>query len=611
VVAHRQAAFAVALAMAVVLASSADAERLLVPATSTRTRSAPLLAGVARAVPLVLGRAALADLRARSVARVSQFPLGRDRVVDLDLTRFEPFAPDARVDVVEAGGGVRHPPLPDQVYFRGAVVGEPDSRVLLIAGRDGVAGLVHSAGGTYRFARQPSGTHVSYALRDVDAASYPAPGEFCGNDLHPDALQAASASAERVAPARIPAPAGTTLLQADVAVETDHELWSKFGSDQAALGYLASLVAASTAIYERDTGVRLRFSYVRLWSVVGDPWAATDTLGALNEMQAYWTNASNHMDSIAGSHDLVHFISGKTVQGGIAYIGTVCNPTYAFGVSQVYGSFDMASPYQTWDVLVMSHELGHNLGSPHTHCYNPPVDRCYNAEPGCYSGAVVASRGTIMSYCHLLAGGLSNIDMVFGATVSATISSTAAGASCLSAVPDTTTTTTTTSTTTTSSAASTTTTSAPITSTTATTAGATTTTTAVVTTSTTITLPPEPPADSDGDGVPDEVDSCPDTPAGDLVDATGCSVCPCEVSWSSGRAYLRCVRAAVKRHTLDGTLGRAAARLALRHARLSTCGRAGLTRCCVRSRCRLMAPARCASDAEDLDVGSCTPNPCP
>jgi OOP family OmpA-OmpF porin len=36
----------------------------------------------------------------------------------------------------------------------------------------------------------------------------------------------------------------------------------------------------------------------------------------------------------------------------------------------------------------------------------------------------------------------------------------------------------------------------------------------------------EPPAvvDSDGDGIPDECDRCPDTPAGDRVDAFGCSI---------------------------------------------------------------------------------------
>jgi cysteine-rich repeat protein len=83
-------------------------------------------------------------------------------------------------------------------------------------------------------------------------------------------------------------------------------------------------------------------------------------------------------------------------------------------------------------VIVFTHEIGHNLGSPHTHCYSPPVDQCYNAEMDCYSGSVVITRGTIMSYCHLYAG-VSNIDLEFGSTVSDKIRDVVEVSSCLTA----------------------------------------------------------------------------------------------------------------------------------------------------------------------------------
>jgi hypothetical protein len=44
------------------------------------------------------------------------------------------------------------------------------------------------------------------------------------------------------------------------------------------------------------------------------------------------------------------------------------------------------------------------MGSPHTHCYSPAVDRCYNGEGGCWAGAVecpAGGKGTVMSYCHV------------------------------------------------------------------------------------------------------------------------------------------------------------------------------------------------------------------
>src|SRR5207253_1527936 len=79
--------------------------------------------GVARGRTLALGRTALAELRTRTTAVVPSFPLGGDATVELELRRFEPFAPGARVEAVD-GRAVRAVKLPDHVYFTGTVRGE-------------------------------------------------------------------------------------------------------------------------------------------------------------------------------------------------------------------------------------------------------------------------------------------------------------------------------------------------------------------------------------------------------------------------------------------------------------------------------------------------------
>ena len=133
--------------------------------------------------------------------------------------------------------------------------------------------------------------------------------------------------------------------------------------------------------------------------------------------------------------------------------------------------------------------------------------------------------------------------------------------------------------------------------------------------------------DTDGDGVVDSLDQCDDTPPGDIVDADGCSVCPCDEtadgdSWTSHRDYVQCVAAEARTRVQSGAAHTRDMRAAVKRARRSTCGNPALTRCCVYTddnadlgSCRMMRPDACDAlsdrvDAEDEGSGSCVPNPC-
>lgn len=631
-VAQRGMRRVLAAGVLVVLAGGtpAAAARLLVP-RSGLPASAP---GVAQVRFLTLDRPALADLRRRDGAVIEAFPLGDGRSATLVLERFEPFGAAGRVETMTAAGP-RPVPLPDVAYFMGTTAEDTTALVLLAAGRRRVNGFVAAGGDVHLFGPDDAGRHRAFALRNVDATLFPRPRDFCTNDLRPEGLGAPTDEGLPAAGNPPAAATGGPLRLAEIVIETDNELRAKFASADATLEWLGTLLAAATMIYERDLGVRLAFGYVRLWEPeVPDPWTSGTTSGSLGELVTHWRNAANGLTGI--DRDVVHFISGKSVHGGIAYLDVLCSPYWAFGVSQVFGSFDLASPTNIWDVEVFTHELGHNFGSPHTHCYDPPLDNCYGSETNCYAGPAVSSQGTIMSYCHLHPGGLANIDLEFGPTVSAQIASrVAAAAACLPLVttttttqPGATTTTTTTTpgaptTTTTQPAATTTTTLAVATTTTTTGAPSSTTTSTTSTsapTSTTTTLPPPiEPSDADDDGVSGAADACPDTPTGELVDPAGCSICPCAGpptggAWRGRGQYLRCVRAEVRRRSGLGQ----DVRDALRTAQRSTCGRSSVTRCCVddgAASCRLMRRTSCRTragrgGAVDAGAGSCLPSPC-
>lgn len=162
---------------------------------------------------------------------------------------------------------------------------------------------------------------------------------------------------------------------------------------------------------------------------------------ALYEVGKYWNDNNGGVDRA-----VTHFMSGKNMGGGVAWLGVLCTGAFnvdtsmdgcsfnntsnyggGYGVSGgLGGNFNPNAPTSVWDAVVVAHELGHNFDSPHTHCYNgvggnaSPIDECFNAEPGCYSGSETlpgplgAGSGTIMSYCHLLSGGLSNIALNLG-----------------------------------------------------------------------------------------------------------------------------------------------------------------------------------------------------
>jgi len=230
--------------------------------------------------------------------------------------------------------------------------------------------------------------------------------------------------ADRLPRATTPTPPPYTLR---LAVLTDYELWQNFGTDAATRDYVLQLLAGVSAIYHAELQTDLQVADLRLWSTPSDPWTATDTGAQLDEVTAYGRDATHGLQSYAGTI----FLSGKPVRGGIAWLNVLCNPTYDYAVVQVFGSLTSS----IWDTVATAHELGHVVASPHTHCYTPPVDTCWNGEP-CYTGPVTCTRGTIMSYCHLCStAGLANLDLRFGPVVDARLTSGLSSAACTAAAP--------------------------------------------------------------------------------------------------------------------------------------------------------------------------------
>ncbi|MBB6330438.1 hypothetical protein HNP24_001388 [Chryseobacterium sediminis] len=121
----------------------------------------------------------------------------------------------------------------------------------------------------------------------------------------------------------------------------------------------------------------------------------------------------------------------------IAYVNSLCtNYKYSYcGMNFNYQNV----PTYSWNIEAMTHELGHNLGSPHTHsCFwngnNTAIDGCGPASgnnEGCTAALPPAGGGTIMSYCHLVSSVGINFANGFGVQPGTLIKNTVDSKGCL------------------------------------------------------------------------------------------------------------------------------------------------------------------------------------
>jgi hypothetical protein len=360
--------------------------------------------------------------------------------VSLALEAFDVFAPGATI-IEYTDHGPRWLAPPADSYFRGSVIGDPDSLVVLASGRK-LRGFIYTSGRVYAIApdRNVYGDDrvepVSH-LRQVDAERDRPVGMLpfhCGAESLSPPPGSRSVTAFGM-PISVQPMWTSTVYTVNLAIETDYELRQQFSSTDAEVRYLGDLTAAASAIYWRDVKTVFQIGTVHLWTTSSDPWSATDMEGALDELGDYW-----HANYAGVARTIAYFVSGKNLGGGIAWLGVLCGGDFqfqgcdangqncvthwggAYGLSGNHaGVFSVTNPNQYWDILAYTHEIGHNFSSPHTHCFPTPIDHCYNSESGCYSGPLCVNGtsdpcniGTIMSYCHLRAGGYNNLTMTFG-----------------------------------------------------------------------------------------------------------------------------------------------------------------------------------------------------
>jgi Metallo-peptidase family M12/Reprolysin family propeptide len=212
----------------------------------------------------------------------------------------------------------------------------------------------------------------------------------------------------------------------DMYFEADYTTFTNNGSNVTnVVNYVTSLFNVVRTIYENDS-VNTKISAIKVWNTP-DPYQAIATTSPL--LSAFASNMS-----IGFPGDLAHFLSQRGLGGGIAYVDILCSSnSVKTAVSGNLSNSFSPFPVYSWSAMVITHESGHNIGSPHTQSCSwagGAIDNCYATEGGCAQGPAPINGGTIMSYCHLTGYGI-NLANGFGPLPGARIRSRVRTSTCI------------------------------------------------------------------------------------------------------------------------------------------------------------------------------------
>ncbi|MBI4882308.1 MAG: hypothetical protein HY812_22000 [Planctomycetes bacterium] len=373
---------------------------------------------------------------------LANVPLPGGRAVDLRLERFD-WPETSGLLAVNGSLKLGQALAAGMTFWSGSVPGDAASDVFLAFSASGTRGWVRSGGELVHLLARPGDTGRwknpgQLLIRDQDFRDLGATPPMGCATPPPPSPRPALGKAPRTSPSFATSGRGfLPLIQARLAVETDWQFYSPFNDLDAARHYVLTLLGAASLRYEEQAGIVLLPVYVGLHDNANDPWTTPETPGAtttmlLNEFRQAWDQGA--APAVA---DLHHFLCSGFSDGGVAYLGTVCNADWSFGVSTGINALTpipiVPGGAANWDFYVAAHEIGHNFDAIHTHEYCPtPLDEC--APPGsfgpCQTQQVCTSSGTLMSYCHACPGAVANITTYFHAQSAADMRAFAEG-SCL------------------------------------------------------------------------------------------------------------------------------------------------------------------------------------
>ncbi len=303
------------------------------------------------------------------------------------------------------------------LHFHGVVEGDPQSKVAISVFDNEVMGLIITHEGNYNLGKLKNSDrgHILYLDRDL----LQKPGFDCGTeDDHRGYTEAEISATEK--------DAGDCIT---VYVEVDKTVTDNKGGVANAANYVIGAFNQNVLIYNAES-ISMSISEMFVWNTP-DPYSGPSAGSYLSQFKTH-TGAFNG--------DLGHLVAMVNNGGIAAGFSGICNPDtdeslcYS-GILDFYQNV----PVFSFTVMILAHEMGHLIGSRHTHACvwngnNTAIDGCAGYVEtdvaNCPLPGSPAGGGTIMSYCHNDPVGV-NFSLGFGLQPGNVIRNTVANATCL------------------------------------------------------------------------------------------------------------------------------------------------------------------------------------
>ncbi len=292
-----------------------------------------------------------------------------DSAILLELSWHSVRAPGYRLLVQRADGSiVQQKPAPVRT-LRGHIVGLPGTVVAASLVDRGISARIQTAKGEdYWLQPVPAvgpgalpGRHVLYRAADVIKG-----GHTCAADrlvrLHRAIVPVGGGEGSPNSGGGTPMQASSAVAQ--LACDADYEYFKSWGSDvNTVAARITSVINTMNLQYERDVGITHAITSIVVRTSSSQPYTSTDSFTLLKQFRTEWNT-----NQASVSRDVAQLFTGKNLDGntiGIAWVGTVCNLSFAYSVVES----DFSSTL-TCITDLSAHELGHSWNADHCRCNN-------------------------------------------------------------------------------------------------------------------------------------------------------------------------------------------------------------------------------------------------